>query len=81
MRVVNVLKKKNCSERRALLVVQAFPPLLKNAGGVAKRYLTLCSPLQCRDRREPTWERKTLQTYYSDAKYTLTISADAPEHR
>ena len=28
--------------KRILLVVQAFPPLLKNAGGVAKRYLTLC---------------------------------------
>lgn len=30
---------------RALLIVQAFPPLLKNAGGVAKRYLTLCRAL------------------------------------
>jgi len=30
---------------KALLVVQAFPPLLKNAGGVAKRYLTLCRAL------------------------------------
>ena len=30
---------------RALLIVQAFPPLLKNAGGVAKRYLTLCGAL------------------------------------
>ena len=28
--------------QRALIVCQAFPPLLKNAGGVAKRYLTLC---------------------------------------
>ena len=28
--------------RRVLLVCQAYPPLLKNAGGVAKRYLTLC---------------------------------------
>eukprot|EP00946_MAST-07B_sp_MAST-7B-sp1_P005029 g5029.t1 len=28
--------------KRALIVCQAFPPLLKNAGGVAKRYLTLC---------------------------------------
>jgi len=31
--------------KRALLVLQAFPPLLKNAGGVAKRYLTLCRAL------------------------------------
>ena len=30
---------------RALLVCQAFPPLLKNAGGVSKRYLTLCAAL------------------------------------
>lgn len=29
----------------ALVVAQAFPPLLKNAGGVAKRYLALCSAL------------------------------------
>jgi len=31
--------------KRALVVVQAFPPLLKNAGGVAKRYLSLCRAL------------------------------------
>ena len=31
--------------KRVLLVCQAFPPLLKNAGGVAKRYLTLCRAL------------------------------------
>ena len=30
---------------QALVVVQAFPPLLKNAGGVAKRYITLCRAL------------------------------------
>ena len=30
---------------QALIVVQAFPPLLKNAGGVAKRYITLCRAL------------------------------------
>jgi glycosyltransferase involved in cell wall biosynthesis len=28
-----------------LIVCQAFPPLFKNAGGVAKRYLTLCKAL------------------------------------
>jgi glycosyltransferase involved in cell wall biosynthesis len=33
------------SNKRVLLVCQAFPPLLKNAGGVAKRYLTLCRAL------------------------------------
>ena len=31
--------------KHALVVVQAFPPLLKNAGGVAKRYLTLIRAL------------------------------------
>lgn len=30
---------------RALVVVQCFPPLLKNSGGVSKRYLTLCRAL------------------------------------
>mmetsp|Transcript_125417 Transcript_125417/g.354776 ORF Transcript_125417/g.354776 Transcript_125417/m.354776 type:complete len:519 (-) Transcript_125417:217-1773(-) len=30
---------------KALVVVQCFPPLLKNAGGVSKRYLTLCRAL------------------------------------
>lgn len=30
---------------RVLLCVQAFPPLAKNAGGVAKRYLSLCRAL------------------------------------
>mmetsp|Transcript_111101 Transcript_111101/g.315200 ORF Transcript_111101/g.315200 Transcript_111101/m.315200 type:complete len:542 (+) Transcript_111101:24-1649(+) len=29
----------------ALVVVNCFPPLLKNAGGVSKRYLTLCRAL------------------------------------
>mmetsp|Transcript_34607 Transcript_34607/g.77651 ORF Transcript_34607/g.77651 Transcript_34607/m.77651 type:complete len:644 (+) Transcript_34607:55-1986(+) len=32
-------------QRKALVVVQCFPPLLKNAGGVSKRYLTLCRAL------------------------------------
>jgi glycosyltransferase involved in cell wall biosynthesis len=31
--------------KKALVVVQCFPPLLKNAGGVSKRYLTLCRAL------------------------------------
>lgn len=30
---------------KALVVVQCFPPLLKNAGGVSKRYFTLCRAL------------------------------------
>eukprot|EP00928_Gymnodinium_smaydae_P078832 TRINITY_DN62899_c0_g1_i1.p1 TRINITY_DN62899_c0_g1~~TRINITY_DN62899_c0_g1_i1.p1 ORF type:complete len:552 (-),score=118.49 TRINITY_DN62899_c0_g1_i1:92-1747(-) len=30
---------------KALVVAQCFPPLLKNAGGVSKRYLTLCRAL------------------------------------
>mmetsp|Transcript_31493 Transcript_31493/g.91057 ORF Transcript_31493/g.91057 Transcript_31493/m.91057 type:complete len:552 (-) Transcript_31493:87-1742(-) len=30
---------------KALVVVNCFPPLLKNAGGVSKRYLTLCRAL------------------------------------
>lgn len=33
------------ARKHALLVVQCFPPLLKNAGGVAKRYLSLCRAL------------------------------------
>mmetsp|Transcript_3153 Transcript_3153/g.8999 ORF Transcript_3153/g.8999 Transcript_3153/m.8999 type:complete len:526 (-) Transcript_3153:1622-3199(-) len=37
--------KPRCKERKALICVQAFPPLLKSAGGVSKRYLTLCRAL------------------------------------
>lgn len=38
-------KEPRSSEKRALVCVQAFPPLLKSAGGVSKRYLTLCRAL------------------------------------
>jgi len=33
------------AQKQALVVVQAYPPLLKNAGGVAKRYFSLCRAL------------------------------------
>lgn len=32
-------------KKKALVVVNCFPPLIKNAGGVSKRYFTLCRAL------------------------------------
>lgn len=32
-------------QKKALIVVNCFPPLVKNAGGVSKRYFTLCRAL------------------------------------
>uniref|UniRef100_A0A7R9YCQ7 Glycosyltransferase subfamily 4-like N-terminal domain-containing protein n=1 Tax=Pinguiococcus pyrenoidosus TaxID=172671 RepID=A0A7R9YCQ7_9STRA len=40
-----ISRKPRSTERKALICVQAFPPLLKSAGGVSKRYLTLVRAL------------------------------------